>query len=522
MVQSMTSFSTKARISHTVLGRLLIAASMLGAFGCAKARLLGVSGRSGGSSDAVGEGAAGAAPAGAAVQKPRGRSVLVAGHGESLALATPYLGDVDGDGLNDFVANGARVSTADGEYRAYDSLFYGKHDFPERLDTREADAVFEGNGLLGVAPGDINGDGLADMALGFDGGYELVFGDRERLSGLHARFSRGLPWTGPEGEGTSYFMQPLGDVDGDGCAELIVSLTLPASESEIPNRILGRVQTDYLMAGRRGDWPSGQWDPSWAVAQLGDEPPFVFNDGDATLLQRLSFRGGGDFDGDGYADILARGRTSMWVFYGSAEGFRGTLTPTEADAELKWDFRSHEFDLDKTIPFIVGDVDRDGTSDIVLPGDNQIGIVYASDKRWSGTVMLTADLTIAGNDSIWLTSVGDIDADTVPELLLVQSLPTTATGDGPPEIRNAIYLLTAAGEHATGHYQLGDADLYRPGGQELPAEATQSAFNLGFAGDLDGDGSDDLLLGATDQIVDEATSAYGAIYLMPGTPRAPD
>jgi len=136
-------------------------------------------------------------------------------------------------------------------------------------------------------------DLLADFALGDWGGFEVLLGSSTRLTGQHKRFTQGLAWY-PATPGESLlYLRPLGDVDGDGMAELRVTIISKVPENEVADR---GPRAHHRLLGRRTTWrlAIGNWDPTWAVAMLGDEPPAFEDNGASTVLQRLTIVGTGE------------------------------------------------------------------------------------------------------------------------------------------------------------------------------------------------------------------------------------
>jgi hypothetical protein len=434
-------------------------------------------------------------------------AAAVARHYTTLSSASGHtinpfrpLGDVDGDGMDDMLlaawGPGDEKPGEVGDMTAY--LFYGRELLPEQLSYADADATFDTGILEGMAIGDVNGDGLADFALGDGTGYEIVFGSPARYSGHHAKLSSGhrLQYGGPPPEGGQlpvrfYRVLPVGDVNGDGTDEFFIQATVAA---DIRLKVDYR---EYLIEGRTGDWPSGAWDWSSAAALL---------EADSPSSEAPVFSASGDIDGDGYTDILARSDERYWLFYGGPDGLHGTLTPSVADAV---------FDVGEAMLWIGGDIDEDGRGDIQIYSAGETKVVYGSSTRYSGRVTLEADLIFTGQSCN--VHVGDFNGDGLRDLI-INSIPVVdGWKEGDPVPENSIYELRGTGTRLTGRKELLPAELYRPVGYAAPEAVKRTG--LGPYGDIDGDGSTELV---GFELSDPASSSEGAVYLLPGSTPAPD
>jgi hypothetical protein len=482
------------------LQRTLVS-SLVAAMGCARVTTIGISGSH--DTDAV------------QASMPSHPTVIVAGNAEMLHAYVPSVGDVDGDGHDDFVLS-AFASDQLNRYNAVETgyLFYGRPRFPARLESRDADAVFSSGPAPSYALGDVNGDGFDDMVFGDPSGAEIVFGSAKRYTGMHPKFSTGMHWQYVPSDGstpgvdtTAIHIAKLGDVNGDGKDEFIVRVQEPA-----PSNTQGVVSfaEDYVIAGRSDGWPSGVWDPSWAVAKFGVEPSARTD----TLPEQLLFATSGDIDGDGYTDIIAQDQDdSRWLFYGRAEGFHGVLTPDQADAQL-----TGGGVVQYTQCF--GDLDGDGADDIVANDGNELRITYGSRTRFYGVVTLAPDLTFFDQGPYSSPIVGDYDADGFADFIISadQDIKHFDHFDA-QSVDSALYELRGTGQRLTGRLQLDNTQLYHPVGYPLPAPLANGGFYAAPIGDVDGDGSSELVLGIDPPI---QRNSGGTVYLLPGSAREPE
>jgi FG-GAP-like repeat/FG-GAP repeat len=457
-------------------------------------------------------------------------SLFSATRGEDLMLGTP-LGDIDGDGLDDFVIMTMLPRPNDGMFplfgpEAHTYLYYGRANFPARLSTDDADAMFASVAGGGGQLGDLNGDGYADFGIQRRTGVEIIFGSPQRLRGTIAEGTASVRWmvppTPPELVGQIFmelYVMGVGDYNADGCDDLAVLATRKLDPLEAvfdPN--FGFTTSAYLVLGHAGDWPSAEWDPSWAVARFGDQ--HVAED-PATGMQAYDYplmpTPAGDLDGDGHDDLVAAGAGQAFLFYGG-RALSGVVGPSQADATI-----AHEVYVQLTA---LGDADGDGAADLMVSTrESTMQVLYG--RRWSGAISLQPDLTIDVGETgggPGYAAAGDLDGDGKPEIVV--AVPMSGYGFSSNiarPARGALYEIRGTGTRAVGTYSLTEENLLMRGPLAGAREAGASEGGLGttlsMSGDINGDGAPDILATAPGAIL--SSQSLGALFLVPSTRRTP-
>jgi hypothetical protein len=212
----------------------------------------------------------------------------------------------------------------------------------------------------------------------------------------------------------------------------------------------------------------------------------------------------GDIDGDGLDDVLVGARGSdlggdasgaAYLVYG---GWSGSLDLSAADLILPGESAGDEAG---TYVSGAGDVDGDGFPDFVVaaPYDDDGGsdrgalTVVAAGASWAKLVGDTPGLVLGA-----AAGVGDVDGD---------GLGDVAAGCGSCDAdAGRAWVFTGIGSGSTA---FSGATLAIGG-----AASTQLGYAISGAGDLDGDGLGDLLVGAPNAT--EGPGPYGAAYVFLG------
>jgi len=339
----------------------------------------------------------------------------------------------------------------------------------------------DGSGNSVTAIGDLDGDGLNEIAIGasgrdtpFDrGGAVYIFFSTslgtQRLVNLEQADCTLLGEAADERLGGG--LSPAGDIDGDGTGDLFV----------------GSGSGVYVVPGSRIEAGASLWlDSSFLKV------------GGVSIYANIAPHPGGDLDGDGIPEFAfgCSGCNSsdgaIYVYRGSTLRLAsGTLSYEDAYATIFGGSDSYNFYR----PQFVGDFDGDDLPELLVAdsgwsdGRGRIhiipGVSIASGGFFgsppSGATVITGVDT--RNNPFRELAIGNIDGDSIPDLL---------AGDRGYHSDGQAFLFLGADLTMGSTLTVGDAHT------TLLGETYESAtgYAVAFTPDLDGDGLDDILIGA--------------------------
>jgi hypothetical protein len=369
-------------------------------------------------------------------------------------------GDVNGDGYSDVVA-GAHRNTGD-TGKAY--LYLGE---PGDLSadaswTVAGEATGDRLGYSVSTAGDVNGDGYSDVVVGAYGNASFT-GKAYLYLGGSSGLSTSASWTAVGEAASDYFgysVSTAGDVNGDGYSDVVVGAY----------RNTGFTGKAYLYLGGSSGLSASA---SWTAA--GEATGGSFGHSVSTA---------GDVDGDGYSDVVvgayadASSTGKAYLYLGGSSGLSASASWT-AVGEATGDRFGYSAST-------AGDVNGDGYSDVVVSAysnASSTGKAYVYLGGWSG-LAAGASWTASGE------ATGDRFGFSV-------STAGDANGDGFSDV-----VVGAYGNAS----DTGRAYLYLGGSSGLSASASWTAtgeatgdrfgFSVSTAGDVNGDGFSDVVVGA--------------------------
>ena len=441
--------------------------------------------------------------------------------GYSVAIA----GDVNGDGYDDLLI-GARTNNAGGGGAGQTYLIFGKASgWAIDAVLSSADASFwgeepsDGSGMCVAGAGDVNGDGFDDLLIGANGNDAgganagqtyLIFGKASGwamdtdLSNADASF-----WGENAADDSGRYVAGAGDVNKDGYDDILIG----AATNDDGGTDAGQT---YLILGKASGWAMDKSLGTANASFIGESA----ND--------YSGRVGpvtGDVNGDGFDDILigafgdddaGNGAGQAYLIFGKASGWTMDDDLSNSDASF-WGEDSTDYAGSAVSG--AGDVNKDGFGDILIGangdeegggGDSgQVYVIFGKASGWSNDVSLsTSNASYLGESfsnllGSMVASAGDVNGDGFDDILMSAYRNSAGGSDA-----GQTYLVLGKASGWAMDVSAGSVDA------SFIGESTGDFSGDGIAGngDVNGDGRDDILIGAP--VNAEGGSFTGQTYLI--------
>jgi len=365
-------------------------------------------------------------------------------------------GDVNGDGYSDVLVGAYGYSSSMG--RAY--VYYGGISMNDVIDvTFTGESTNNYFGLSVSLAGDLNGDGYSDVVIGAKRynsytGRAYVYYGSNTMDNLSDIIFTGESSNINFGESVS----TAEDVNGDGYSDLIIGASSYGGG-------IGRV---YLYYGG---------------SSMDNSEDVIFN-GTTLTNFGVSVSNSGDVNGDGYDDVIVGEKNADYSATGKAYiYFGGAAMNSTADLTMTGEATSNYFGASVSE---AGDVNGDGYADAVTGAfgyNSNTGRSYLFMYGMNGT--FNSDLSMTGAAILReigasVSSAGDVNGDGYDDVII-----------GAPFSAGGIY----AGD---AYIYFGGLNLDNIADVTFGGEAANNRFgkSVSKAGDVNGDGYDDVIIGA--------------------------
>jgi hypothetical protein len=414
----------------------------------------------------------------------------------NFGISVATAGDVNGDGYSDVIVGADLYDNVESdEGRAFVYLGSATGLGASPAWTAESDQASANFGILAATAGDVNGDGYADVIVGawlFDSG-QVDEGRAFVYLGSATGLGASPAWTAESDQASANFgisVATAGDVNGDGYSDVIVGAQL------YDNGQLNEGRVFVYLGSAAGPTAT----PGWVTD--GSEVVFAYG---------ISVATAGDVNGDGYSDVIVGASEAdngevdegqAFVYLGSSVGL--SLTPAwMADGNQN----------DAYFGFSVataGDVNGDGYSDVIVGAwfyDNNGNMDEGRAFVYLGSpagLSLTPAWAAGSNQSSShfghsVASAGDVNGDGLGDVIVgAHTYTNTFTNEG----RAYVYLGTGSGVSPTPAWT---ADGARPD--------ASLGFSVATAGDVNHDGYSDIIVGDHTYSNGETSEGRAMVYL---------
>ncbi|MBE9187540.1 FG-GAP repeat protein [Microcoleus sp. LEGE 07076] len=466
--------------------------------------------------------------------------------GNFSGVAVSKTGDINGDKIDDIIVGSFGADPNNVNAAGKSQVIFGNQKFPASVNLSQlngqngftlngTDAEGFSGGTVSSA-GDINGDGIKDFIIGAFGAAVngqnnagktyIVFGTNQgfptnfNLANLNG--NNGFAVTGTNTfDYAGLFATGISDINGDRIDDILISA---------PGPLGGTPGKSYVIYGR-----TTGFSPNLNLAEINNNNGFVINGIDGNSSGTAS---SGDINGDGIPDLVigADGGTTngginagkTYVIFGQQGGFSGSVNVPELNGTTGFFIAGLNAEERSGIALTAtGDINGDGNKDIVIgsPGatvGEQINAgktyVVFGKKDAFPVIINPAELngsngfTIFGFDAEGsagnaVSYAGDINKDGFDDLLIGAS---SANSD---DKNNAGKTFIVFGKKEfSANFSLAEAN----GKNALVLNGVETDGLVGTAvsggGDINGDGIDDIIVGAPGSLFQDSPGKSYAVF----------
>ena len=488
---------------------------------------------------------------------------------DRLGTSVSNLGDINGDGIDDFAVGALGFNFRTAESNSYVTVIFGKslRMISSNIDlslTSEFIPGVTGFTVLGFASqaiipgalfflpmsslGDINGDGISDFIIGepnADPNSRSNAGEGYVIYGRAA----GVPWPDIDVSSAASFpatagfkiqgaaagdhlgasVSGLGDINGDGISDFIIGATNADPNSR------SNAGEGYVIYGRAAGVPWPDIDVS-SAASFPATAGFKIQGAAAGDHLGASVSGLGDINGDGISDFIigASDAGEGYVIYGRAAGVPwpdidlSSVASFPATAGFKIQGTAAGDLLGRSVSGL-GDINGDGISDFIIGAINadpssriDAGEAYVIYGRAAGVAWPNIDLSsttsfpasagfkiqgaaAGGALGISVSGLGDINGDGISDFII-----------GASDVGEAYVIYGRAAGVAWPNIDLSSTTSFpATAGFKIQGAAAGDLLGISVSGlgDVNGDGASDFIIGASAASPNSRSSAGEAVII---------
>jgi hypothetical protein len=422
---------------------------------------------------------------------------LLTGHpSDYYGISVATAGDIDADGYSDIL-----VGVLQNDYYQNNAgtvlIFYGaptNYKGVSQLGVSKAEARFG----YSVAPaGDVDADGFSDIIVGARFYSNGVGHEGEGAAFIYRGSAGGIIDSPVVIEGDQYDaamgnkVSSAGDVNGDGYSDILLSAFMYDNQHMNEGRV-------YLHLG--------------SSTGINPTPERIFEGDQTDARIGASVACAGDVNGDGYSDILLgsqyfdngqNNEGAVFVYHGSKDGVVGTWASMLESNQVEGWFG--------TAVASAGDVNGDGYSDIIIGcytfdnGQNDEGMVYIYHGGAEGVgikdALMATNNKVGAQMGLSVASAGDVNGDGYDDVVV-----------------GAPYFDEGQSSEGVAFVYSGSINgLITNTYTELQKDQANAYFggSVAGAGDVNGDGYDDVIIGAKEYT--SGQSNEGVVFFYPGS-----